>query len=50
VKGVDERYCVCPAFTNVEEVTPGDVRRMIEWCPYEDRDLVEVDWRRRELG
>jgi hypothetical protein len=52
--GVPDAGCAwrrfrCPAWEVDGVVTPGGVRRLIEWCLAADKPLVEVDWRNRPL-
>ena len=42
------RRFLCPRFAT-EAVTPGDVRRLIEWCLDERLPRQEIDWKRGNL-
>jgi hypothetical protein len=35
----------CPRWETDSVVTPGGVRRLIEWCLSANKELIEVDWR-----
>jgi hypothetical protein len=35
----------CPRWETDSGVTPGGVRRLIDWCLSAHKELVEVDWR-----
>jgi hypothetical protein len=35
----------CPRRETSSVVTPGGVRRLIEWCLSANKELIEVDWR-----
>jgi hypothetical protein len=39
----------CPALTSGEVVKPSDARCLIEWCLHSERELVQVDWKGRDL-
>jgi hypothetical protein len=39
----------CPQWTSGKAVKPSVVRRLIEWCLHSERELVQLDWRGREL-
>lgn len=36
---------LCPQWESGPGVRPGNVRRLIDWCLFHDRPLIEVDWR-----
>jgi hypothetical protein len=47
--GAPEHRCVqmhfeCPNFENRGAITPGGVRKFVEWCLSPDKQLVQIDW------
>jgi hypothetical protein len=40
----------CPNFESQGAITPGGVRKFVEWCLSPDKQLVQIDWRGNRIG